>query len=172
VNPNRQHLKIFAGIGVIFVLYILIQPFITKWSDLNIAIKVNEGKFHKALKLISEKNKINSVYKSIVAEVTSDKLIVGDDEKVRISVYKELNSLANYCNVRLRSVTPKTTVSSKKNEYALYFEINAESDLEGILKFLYHIESSFSLMSIEEAKINPRGNNKLILQMKLKRILI
>ncbi|MDP8216338.1 MAG: hypothetical protein P9L98_03335 [Candidatus Kaelpia imicola] len=169
---DKQYLKLFAVIGTILLLYIVVQPFIVRWSGLNTAVKINEGKFHKTLKLISEKDKINSVYKSIAAEVTLDKLIAGDDEEVRISVYKELNRLANYCRVKLRSVTPKTTILNKENEQALYFEINVEAGLEGILKFLYHIESPFSLMSAEKIKVNPGSNNKLMLQIKLKRILI
>jgi len=169
---DKRYLKLFAVIGIMLLLYIIVQPLIVKWSGLNAAIRINESKFHKTLKLISEKNKINSVYKSIAAEVAFDKLIVGDDEDVRISVYKELNKLASHCKVKLRSVTPKTTISNKENEHALYFEINVEADLEGILKFLYYIESSFSLMSTENVKVSPASNNRLMLLIKLKRILI
>jgi predicted DNA-binding ribbon-helix-helix protein len=167
------YLKTWGGIILaLLFLKFLLQPFFSGWNELNAQIQLNESRFYKALKLISQKDEIISTFKEISQRVDRKQLELKEAEEVKIFLYRFLNQLASNYNVKLRTLRPKGEGTGYREEEALYFEIEAEAKLEDLLKFLYQLENPYNLTSIEELKLTPLMEGRLLLRLKIKRKLI
>lgn len=168
-----KYLKtIVCLILTILIARVFLQPFLSKWNDVNNKIKINEAKFYKALRLISEKDSINSGYRNITEKVDLSSLGLGDEEALKLSFYKFLNSMAESYNISLKSISPKPAGINETGESCLYFDIDGEAQVIDFLKFLYQIEHPLNLVSVEEVKLNPGQMGLLLFKLRLKRTLI
>ncbi len=155
-----------------FILFkIILSPIFIRWSELNTEVVVSESRLRRALNLVADKENINMLYKEVSQMVSEDIVAFGDNESIRISVYKSINRITDSSKVKIKSLEPLAETYSKDDK-ALYFKIKAEASQEELIDFLYHLESPYNLNSIEEIKLIPYKSRRLLVEIKLKRILL
>jgi hypothetical protein len=171
ISKKDKLLYLILILSVLILLKIIIGPIIANWSEVNLEISRYEFKLDRAFNLIAHKESINSLYKDIARLVSDEIVVSGDEESVKISVYKFIDGIAALSKVRLKSLEPLVSDFSADNK-ELYFRIKIESSQRELVDFLYYLESPYNLNSIEEVKVVPYRSNLLLVEIKLKRILL
>ena len=172
--PNLQILNVFLGklskkekivfYIAIFVVSLLIldraiiSPIFSKIRSLNKEIQDKQTTIKKNLRILSQKDRIlqeSSKYSSFLGQTK-----LGDDEQVTL-VLKELESLANKSSVYLVDMKPagiKESGSSKR----IMVNLNCEAQMEQLVDFMYNMENSESLISIEKYQITPKAKESSV----------
>ena len=88
VSKKDRLLYLILVLSVLIILKIIVNPILLNWSRLNSESLRYESQLNKALNLIAHKEKINTLYKDIAQLVSNDVVVSGDEESIRISVYK------------------------------------------------------------------------------------
>ena len=171
VSKKDRLLYLILALSVLIILKIIVSPIFLNWSRLNSESLRYESQLNKALNLIAHKEKINALYKDIAQLVSDDVVVSGDEESIRISVYKSINRIARLSRVKVKSLEPLVSTYTTDNK-GLYFKIKIESNRIELINFLYYLESPYNLNSVEEVKLIPYKSNRLLVEIKLKRILL
>ena len=136
----------------------IISPVFSKIRSLNKEIQDQQVNIKKNLRLIAQKDRIlseSSKYSSFLGDSS-----LSDDEQVT-SVLKELEILANKSSVYLVDMKPggiKESGSSKR----ILINLNCEAQMEQLVDFMYNMENSNSLISIEKYQITPKAKESSV----------
>jgi hypothetical protein len=142
---------------------LIISPVFSKIRLLNKEIQVKETNIKVNLRILAQKDKI-------LAESAKYKPFLGDpknnpDEQVT-SVLKDIESLANKSSVYLVDMKPgsvKEFGSSKK----ILINLNCEAQMEQLVDFMYNIENSDNLLSIEKYQLTPKSKESSVAKCSL-----
>jgi cell division protein FtsL len=153
---NKKEKLIFYAAVVIVALLIfdraIISPVFSKIHSLNKEISDKQSQIKKNLRILSQKDKITeqgSKYGSFLGNSQ-----ISDDEQVTL-LLKELEGLASKSSVYLVDMKPsgiKESGSSKR----IMINLNCEAQMEQLVDFMYNIENSNSLISIEKYQLTPK----------------
>jgi hypothetical protein len=130
----------------------IIFPVFSKIKSLNKEIQDEQADIKKNLRILAQKDRIlteSSKYSSFLGDSQ-----VSDDEQVTL-VLKELESLASKSSVYLVDMKPggiRESGSSKK----ILINLNCEAQMEQLVDFMYNMENSNSLISIEKYQLTPK----------------
>ena len=166
--PNLQILQVFLGrlskkdkiifYITVFVVSLLIldraiiSPVFFKIQSLNKKILDKQSEIKKNLRILAQKDRIlaqGAKYSSFLGNSQAS-----DDEQVTL-VLKELESLASKSSVYLVDMKPagvKISGSSKR----ILVNLNCEAQMEQLVDFMYNMENSSSLISIERYQLTPK----------------
>jgi hypothetical protein len=172
--PNLQALQVFLGrlskkdkvifyvaVGVVSLLILdraIISPVFSKIRSLNQEIQDRQVNIKKNLRILAQKDRIvtqGAKYSSFLGASN-----VSDDEQVTL-VLKELESLANKSSVYLVDMKPggiKESGSSKR----ILINLNCEAQMEQLVDFMYNMENSNSLISIEKYQLTPKSKESSV----------
>ena len=166
--PNLQILQVFLGrlskkekaifyVAVLIVSLLvldraIISPVFSKIRVLNKEIQDEQANIKKNLRILAQKDKIltgSSKYSSLLGDSN-----LSADEQITL-VLKELESLASKSSVYLVDMKPagiKESGSSKR----ILINLNCEAQMEQLVDFMYNMENSKSLISIEKYQLTPK----------------
>ncbi len=166
--PNIQVFQVFLGrlnkkekiifyaavVAVALVVFdrAIISPVFNKIRSLNKEIRDKQAEIKKDLRILSQKDKISAQgakYGSFLGNAQ-----ISDDEQVTL-LLKELEGLASKSSVYLVDMKPsgiKESGSSKR----IMINMNCEAQMEQLVDFMYNIENSNSLISIEKYQLTPK----------------
>ncbi|MCX5694082.1 MAG: GspMb/PilO family protein [Candidatus Omnitrophica bacterium] len=159
---SKKDRTIFYVIVAIVSLLILdraiISPVFSKICSLNKEIQDKQATIKKNLRILTQKDKIlaqSSKYSSFLGDSQ-----MTEDEQVT-AVLKELESLASKSSVYLIDMKPagaKGSGSSKK----IYVNLNCEAQMEQLVDFMYNMENSSNLISIEKYQLTPKAKESSV----------
>lgn len=172
--PILQGLKIFLGrlskkekfvfyVAVTMVTLLImdraiIAPVFYKIKSLNQEIQNKQGEVKKNLKILSQKEKILAESAKYSTFASDSQL--SDDEQITL-VLKELENLASKSSVYLVDMKPagiKESGSSKK----IMVNLNCEAQMEQLVDFMYNMENSSSLITIEKYQLAPKSKDSSV----------
>lgn len=136
---------------------IIISPIYSKMKTLNEEIQEKESNIKKNIHILSQKDKISAEINKYASFLSSLKLEDGQ----LISILKEIETLANKNSVYLVDMKPvglKDLGSLKK----YLVNLNCEAQMEQLAEFMYTIEISNRLLTIEKYQINPKSKESSI----------
>lgn len=159
---KRERIIAYAAFFIISLALLerlIIHPISSKMDSLNKQIRETETEIKTSLHIVSQKDRIvseSSKYKSFLSEQNSE------DEEMT-ALFKEIENLANKSSVYLVDMKPmglKETASVKKYMATL----NCEAQMEQLADFMYNIENSTLLLSIEKYEISPKSRDSSIVK--------
>ncbi|RKY36212.1 MAG: hypothetical protein DRP73_03745 [Candidatus Omnitrophota bacterium] len=161
---NKGYLKLLLLIlgGVILVKFVLF-PLGTDWRRLNIMIAGSKLQMDKALRLIACKERIDRIYSQLSARVDVEELFQ-PREVQKLSLYKEITTLADENKVRIKTVRPASGL-----EEGLYFDVEGEGSFLSVVKFLSQLENPYTQNYIQEVVLTPSTGKKILFRLKIKR---
>ncbi len=136
----------------------IISPVFSKIQSLNKEIQDKQDEVKKNLKILSQKDRILAQGNKYSAFLSDS--VMSEDEQVTL-VLKELESLANKSQVYLVDMKPagvKASGSSKR----IMINLNCEAQMEQLVDFMYNMEESASLISIEKYQITPKAKDSSV----------
>ncbi|MCX5702233.1 MAG: type 4a pilus biogenesis protein PilO [Candidatus Omnitrophica bacterium] len=158
---NKKQKRIFY-IAVLLVSLLLLErliiyPIYYKIKTFNKEIQEAESEIKKNLHIISQKDKISQEkdkYYSFLSKSTSE-------EEEITSILKEIEELANKASIYVEDMKPAgTKVIDSNKKYMI--TLNCEAQMEQLIDFMYNIENSSKLFSIEKYEINPKARDSSV----------
>jgi Tfp pilus assembly protein PilO len=143
---------------VLSLIYIgLVEPFIARWNNVNNRIDLLKGKLQKSLSLMKDKRSIDVEYESFAGKLKKSP----SDEQEMTVVLDELEKAARRSNLKITSMRPKP---ARQKEYFRQFEveIETESDMSSLMRFIYDIKNSPQLIKIDKLNLNTRGGQQAV----------
>lgn len=134
-----------------FIDRLIIAPVVFKVNSLNRQISEQEAGIKQGLRILSQKDKIASENTKLKSYLVSFK---SQEEEVTAAL-KEIEGLANKNSVYVVDMKPgavKEAEATKK----YYINLECEGQMEQLVKFMYDIESSNQLFSVDKYEITPK----------------
>jgi hypothetical protein len=135
----------------------IINPITFKMRSLNKEIQEEMTSIKKNIRLVAQKETIRSEAGKYDSYVSSSK----SEEEEITSALKEIENLANKSSVYLIDMKPgglKETSSTKK----YLINLNLEAQMEQLTDFMYEIESSNWMFTIEKYQIGPKSKDSSV----------
>ncbi|MFH1640545.1 MAG: hypothetical protein ABIA66_01140 [Candidatus Omnitrophota bacterium] len=158
---NKRGKRIFYiavfFVSALFLERLIIYPIYYRIKTFNKEIRDSEAEIKKNLHIVSQKDKISKekdTYASFLIKAKSE------EEEVT-SILKEIEELANKASIYLEDMKPGGTKAVDSNiKYML--NLNCEAKMEQLIEFMYSIENSNKLFSIEKYEITPKSRDTSI----------
>ncbi len=133
----------------------LIEPLFTRWKNTENRTKTLKVKLKKSLMLIKDKQKVDAEYAEYEKKLRSK----GSDEQDMTVILDELEKIASRCGVKIASMRPKP---AKRKDYYRKFtvEIETQSDMNSLMKFIYDIKHSKQMLKIERFNLNTKSSQQ------------
>jgi Tfp pilus assembly protein PilO len=157
----REKIILYAVIiiAALSLIYIgLVEPLIARWNNVNSRIEITKAKLRKSLSLIKDKNSIDEEYSRFASRLKKS----ASDEQEMTIVLDELEKAARRSNLKITSMRPKP--ARQKEHYRQFeVEIETESDMNSLMKFIYDIKNSPQLIKIDKLNLNTRGGQQAVI---------
>ena len=148
----------FVFYGALFFVSItlldrlIISPISSKMKSLDKEIKEKEDTIRNSLRIVTQKDRIlaaKNKYSSFSNALESE------EEEVT-SLLKEIEVLANKSSVYLVDMKPASAKGSAGSKKYL-INLNCEAQMEQLVDFIYNVENSNELLTIEKYQISPKS---------------
>jgi len=158
---KKEKIIFYVAVAIVALLILdraIVSPVFSKVRSLNKEIQDKQAEIKKNLKILSQKERIiseSTKYGSFLSDST-----LGDDEQITLML-KELESLASRSSVYLVDMKPagiKETGSSKR----ILINLNCEAQMEQLVDFMYNMENSSSLISIDKYQLAPKTKDSSV----------
>ncbi|NOX97533.1 MAG: type 4a pilus biogenesis protein PilO [Nitrospirae bacterium] len=170
---KRERCIFFISLAVVFLALsynFLIEPLAQRWTKVNAEIVRKEMELERNLKIISEKKIVFEEYKKYAEQVKAK----GSDEEEIATLLQEVETIAARTSVRLTNVDEPPPVKKTKF-YKLYgVKIELEAPIGPLTKFIYQLEKSPQVLSVQQLRLSAKSSRSSILQsyMLITKILI
>ena len=156
---SKREKRILVSVIVVTIIGLsynfLIEPLFARWMKTNRKIEVIKIKLKKSLLLIKEKQKVDAEY-SIYEQKLKSK---GSNEQDITLILDEIEKVATGSGLRITSMRPKPP--DHKDYYSRFtVEIETESDMNSLMKFIYDIKNSPQVLKIEKLNLNTRSSQQ------------
>ena len=133
----------------------LIEPQVTRWNNVSLRIVQTKLKLQKSLSLIKKRSEIESEYNKYANKLQ----LKGSNEKEIASILNELEVIARNSGVGIVSIRPKP-VRDKRYYRQFVIEIESESSMHSLMKFIYETKNSPQLIKIDKLNLNTKSSQQ------------
>jgi len=138
---------------------LIISPIRGKFRHIEQAIKISEKQLGHDLRNVHLKEQIEEEFEKYVEYVERS----GSDEEEVAKILGEIEALARQSSVYLIDVKPQAP--QKVDFYKEYsVEIEAEGEIENLMKFLHHINTSTQLLRAEKLRLSSAEDEQSMLK--------
>lgn len=157
---RREKTVLYAAVTFVSLTMLdrlIISPVFAKMRSLTREIQEKEAGIKKNLHILAQKDRIlaeSAHYSSFLSSVESY-------EDQMTALLKEIEGYANKTSVYLIDMKPadiKDTGSSKK----YLINLNCEAQMEQLTGFMYNIENSSELLTIEKYQLSPKAKESSV----------
>lgn len=131
---------------------LVIYPIFYKIDTLNKDIRKKESDIRRNLRILTYKDRILEERKKYASFLVSSK----SQEEEMTLLLKEIEGLAGDSSINLVDMKPAGLQESGASQRYI-INLNCEAGMEQIINFMYNIENSGKLLSIEKYKISPKS---------------
>lgn len=153
---KREKVIFFVTLFLVFSLIVsrmILNPALSRIETLNKEINEQKERIRESLLMLSRKDGIITEHNEYLPYF--EKADTKNEEP--ISFLKRIESLAKNSSVELLDIKPTLTQERDLiKEYVV--GLNCEAPMEKIFNFLYSVESSDQLLSVERINITPKGD--------------
>jgi Tfp pilus assembly protein PilO len=161
LNKRDRFIFYIVAVFLSMVLFerLMINPIYSKIKSFNEEINKREARINKSLRILAQKDKISAESQEYSSFVTKG---VSEEEEFT-SFLRDVEDLANKNSVYLVDLKPggAKEVGSAKKYIVL---LNCEAQMEQIVNFMFNIENSDKLLTIEKYQINPKSKESTVAQ--------
>lgn len=170
---SKRERNILYG-ACLFVLVALLDrlvlgPATSKIAVLNKEIQEKQLFMKKDARIVAEKEKMLAEKAKFSAFFSAAK---SQEEQITL-ILKEIESLASQCSVYIIDMKP---ASSKKADFSekYYINLSCEAKMSGLVSFMYNIENSAELLTIEKYSLSPKSGetNLAMVNMLISKIVV
>jgi len=136
---------------MVFNFFIL--PALRKNDTLNKEINIIRLRLIKYAHLLSQKEIIQTKAGGLSAGLD----LSGQQKDALVVILSELEGLAKNAGIRLVDVRPKP---GKAKEITV--DIKTEGDMQGYLKFIYSLENSLTLLTVNKFQLSAKANSQFL----------
>lgn len=157
---KREKLVLYGAAIVVFFTVVdrlIVYPISYRIKALNDDIKDKESGIKKNLHILALKDRILSETAKYYGVLTKPK---SDEEEIS-GLLKEVENIANKTSIYLvdmKPVEPKSVGAFKK--YSI--NLNCEGQMEQVLNFMHHVESSIKFLSVEKYQVAPKSKGSSV----------
>jgi Tfp pilus assembly protein PilO len=143
-----------AGLIAVSLFYsFILEPLATRWLSLNNEIRIMQLKLKKSTQTLKRRIEIMDRYENIAAYVGKPR---GSDEEEMTVLLSELERLASASSARITDIKPRPP--KQLDYYKKYtIEVESEGDMATLTKFIYEIQNSSQLLSIEKVSLTMKS---------------
>jgi Tfp pilus assembly protein PilO len=161
LNKRDRFIFYIVTVFLSMVLFerLMVNPVYSKIKSINEEIKKQEDSISKSLRILAQKDRISAESREYSSFVTKG---VSEEEEFT-SFLRDIEELANKDSVYLVDMKPggvKEAGSAKKYIVSL----NCEAQMEQVVNFMFSIENSDKLLTIEKYQINPKSKESTVAQ--------
>lgn len=133
----------------------LVEPLFTRWRSTDSRIELIKVRLKKSLLLIKEKQKVDVEYSTYEQKLKSK----GSNEQDISLILDEIEKIASGSGLNITSMRPKPP--NQKDYYSKFtVEIETESDMSSLMRFIYNIKNSPQILKIEKLNLNTRSSRQ------------
>ncbi len=143
---------------------LILERVITSWSDLKLKIAKSEKQLYKNYRLIRKEKDISGEYEKYISYMKGK----GDNEEKSSSILMEIETLARKNNVAATDIKPLGVKDI--DFYKKYiFEVSAEGDIKSLTKFIYDMQASATILTVEYLSLSAKkaGDDTLHAEMRI-----
>ena len=133
-----------------------IAPFVKKWSGLDSQIIAKKVKLQKGLKLLNRHEFIRSEYKKYRHLIRPSGV---SDEQQMASLLSGIEAIARKSGVYINALKPQI-VKNAPSCQKFIAEVELDTTMAELTRFLYEIENSADLLKVEGMDINSKSEQK------------
>jgi len=145
---------------------LVVEKIINTWSNLNLKIARAEKELFKNHRLIRKERDISREYEKYISYMKSDP--GRENEEKTSSILVEIETLARKNNVTTTDIKPLGVKAI--DFYKKYiFEVSAEANIEHLTKFIYDMQVSSKILTVEHLTLTARkaGSDVLHAEMRI-----
>lgn len=147
---------VIIAIAIGFNLFIV--PVLTKNAALNNEINIARSKLKKYAGLLNRKEHIHNEYNKIALTLRRN-----DTEKNGfMNLLTEMENLAKQAKIQIIDIRPQGTTKTVSSQKESRIELRTEGDLESYPRFIYNIENSALLLTIDNFQLNSKPNSQFL----------
>jgi len=143
-----------------FLDRLIIYPIYSKIRSINNEVSEKESGIVQNLRILSQKDRIEYETKKYASFFNKSK----SEEENMTSFFKEIENLANKSSLYVVDIKPAGAKEYKNKTQKLLVNLNCEGQMEQIMDFMYSIENSRGLLTIEKYQISPKSKESSIAQ--------
>lgn len=156
IITKREKIILYITIGVIVFsigFNFLFMPLLTKNDNLNKEINISRVKLTKYLRLLSQKDSLQTKY----SKLAQDFKVSSRQEGALVTTLAELENMAKNSNIRIVDIRPQAPKSADLYKEVI-IELRTEGTMESYLGFIYTLENSLLLLRIKKIQLNAKPN--------------
>ena len=154
----KEKVIFYAACAVVSLLLLdrlIVSPVFYKIESLDSQIKEREGSARKNLRVLAQKDRIQAAGASYSA--FSGNKFGSEDEEIT-AFLKEIEVMANKSSVYLIDIKPgNSKLTPQARKYLV--NLNCEAQMEQVIDFMYAIENSSKLLTIERYQISSKSKD-------------
>ena len=151
---NREKMILYGAaffISIALLDRVVVGPIVDKMDSLNREIHEREVSIKRNLRILAYKDRISSEY----AKYTGYLEDFESEEEEITSFLKEVETIANESAIYLIDMKPRG-LQSVGSSMQYLVSLTCEAEMESIIEFMYNIENSEKLLTIEKYDISPK----------------
>jgi Tfp pilus assembly protein PilO len=141
-------------VGLLFVPRVIFGPFHEKLAGLTRDVVLEEARLKKGTNLEAKKNEIVKEYEKYA---TYFSLQGFSDEEVVANLLKEIEQISRSSGLTILDMKPQKEVKSDKFSKQYLISVKAEANMQKLVKFLFELQSSQLLFSVEKMSVAPKS---------------
>jgi len=140
----------------------IISPIFSRMKSLDDEIRESESDVRSDLRVLSHKDRILAEKK----QYSSFYGALKTDEEEMTAVLKEVENLASTASIDLANLKPGN-ITEIRSSKVYSVNLNCESEMEQIARFMYSIESAKTLLSIDKYQISPKSKESSVARCRM-----
>lgn len=161
ILTKREKIILYCTVGVVLLSIIFnffLSPIIAKNENLNKEINFTKTKLKKYVRLLSQRDAIQSKYAKFANTLSS----AGEQKDALVSALSELENLAKNANIRIIDLRPQQQAKTLDLYQEILINLRTEGAMEGYLEFIYNLENSLSLLRIKKFQLTAKPNTQTL----------
>ncbi|MFC1807534.1 type 4a pilus biogenesis protein PilO [Candidatus Omnitrophota bacterium] len=155
LSAREKNITFFliAIVAISLVYSFFLEPLYKRFKRVNSEITLTKIKLQKYASIIKDKSVIDKEFEEYANKLRS----IGTDEQEMTKILNELETIASSSGVNIVSMRPKP---AKGKEYYKRFvvEIETESDMNSLMKFIYKTKNSPQVLKTDKLNINTKSD--------------
>ncbi|MBU1125392.1 MAG: hypothetical protein KKC84_05160 [Candidatus Omnitrophica bacterium] len=159
LSPREKRIFILTvGLFIFSVCFhFFLGPFLNRFERAVKKISVTRVRLKKSFQLLSRKEELETRFQEMARTQPASS---AKDQDPYIATLTELENLARDSGIRIIDIRPHTVRGSNQKEIGA--DIRTEGSLEGLVRFLYRVENSFSLLQVKKMQVSSKANSQLL----------
>jgi Tfp pilus assembly protein PilO len=162
---KREKTVFYSTVGILFVLFfvnLFLGPSLDNIEELNQEIINRKKTINVDLRLVG----MQEVIEKETKKYTDYFVELGSSEDEIINIQKEIQNLANDTGVYVGYIRP-ADITNEGIFKIYHVSVNCEGEMPKMVKFIYDVESSSKLLTVERYTITPKSEGSSVSQCRM-----